>query len=270
LANFPYESVYSLFIAPIYPNIYSLPKWVNINKSIFPDTKCTQIVVWNKPHSIGSTLGLPKFTKYLKSITYIPSKILSIFVGLLLSDAGLSKQKKSINARLGFKQSIIHFSFFWTTFNKLSHYCSSIPYTDNGRIKGKLYFGIRFDTRAYPCFTTLFNMFYSYNSITNKWVKIVPLDIYNLLTPEALAYWIMGDGAGNKWKGLYLCTDSFSNYDVNRLINVLLIRYNIRSNFVIVSGKARIYIPSTESNKLINLVKDYIHPSMQYKILGKI
>ena len=74
------------------------------------------------------------------------------------------------------------------------------------------------DTKAYPCLTIWFNMFYSYNSVTNKWVKIVPLDIYNLLTPEALAYWIMG--AGNNWKGLYLCTESFSNYDVNRLINV--------------------------------------------------
>ena len=71
MANFPYESVYSLFIAPIYQNISSLPKWVNINKSIFTETKCTQIVVWNKPNTIRSTLGLPKFTKYLKSITIL-------------------------------------------------------------------------------------------------------------------------------------------------------------------------------------------------------
>jgi hypothetical protein len=32
----------------------------------------------------------------------------------------------------------------------------------------------------------------------------VPLDIYNLLTPMALAYWIMGDGSGNGSKGLYI------------------------------------------------------------------
>ena len=55
----------------------------------------------------------------------------------------------------------------------------------------------------------------------------------------------MGDGLGNVWKGLYLCTDSFTNYDIVKLMNVLLIRYNIKSSLVVLSGKSRIYIPST-------------------------
>ena len=187
---------------------------------------------------------------------------MSVLVGLLLSDAGLSKQKNSKNARLGFKQSMIHFPFLWSTFTILSHYCGTLPYPDNAKIKNKKYYGIRMDSRAYTCLTLLYDQFYQ-----NK-VKIVPLDIYNLLTPLALAYWIMGDGLGNAWKGLYLCTDSFSNYDIVRLMNVLLIRYNIISRLVTVSGKSRIYISSTESTKISNLVLDYIHPSMQYKILG--
>lgn len=98
--------------------------------------------------------------------------------------------------------------------------------------------------------------------------KLVPLDIYNLLTPIALTFWIMGDGLGNFWKGLYLCTDSFSNYDIVRLMKVLLIRYNINSSLVTVLGKSRIYIPSTESNKISKLVVGYIHPTMLYKLLG--
>ena len=67
----------------------------------------------------------------------------------------------------------------------------------------------------------------------------------------------MGDGNGKAWKGLYLCTDSFSNYDIVRLMNVLLIRYNINSSLVQTSGKSRIYIASpygTESIKITNLV----------------
>jgi hypothetical protein len=124
------------------------------------------------------------------------------------------------------------------------------------------------ETRAYPCFTILYNMFYSYDLNKKKYIKIVPLDIYNLLTPVALAYWIMGDGLGNIWKGLYLCTDSFTDYDIVRLMNVLLIKYNIKSNLVKISNKSRIYIPSSESNKISNLVSNYIHSSMKYKILG--
>jgi hypothetical protein len=79
----------------------------------------------------------------------------------------------------------------------------------------------------------------------------------------------MGDGTGNAWRGLYLCTDSFSNYDIIRLMNVMLIRYGIESNFVFVSGKPRIYITSSPNNKVYKLVINYIHASMLYKIIGQ-
>jgi LAGLIDADG DNA endonuclease family len=73
----------------------------------------------------------------------------------------------------------------------LSHFCSSIPYHDNYKLKDKIYYGIRMETRAYSCLTELFELFYS--PITQSeskisYKKIVPLDIYNLLTPMALAY----------------------------------------------------------------------------------
>lgn len=84
-------------------------------------------------------MSLAKLTNYIRDITYIPTFHLSILVGLLLSDAGLSKQKKSKNARLGFKQSMIHFPFLWSTFMLLSHYCSFIPYRDNTKLKDKIY-----------------------------------------------------------------------------------------------------------------------------------
>lgn len=259
------------FILPVLPKVLDLPKWIKIDKSIFPKTSSTSIVIWNNHPTLGSTLGLAKLTNYIRDITYIPTFHLSILVGLLLSDAGLSKQRNSKNARLGFKQSMIHFPFLWSTFMLLSHFCSSIPYIDNAKLKGKLYYGIRMDTRAYSCLTNLHELFYI--PITQpdgkiSYKKIVPLDIYNLLTPIALAYWIMGDGYGNAWKGLYLCTDSFSNYDIVRLMNVLLIRYNIHSSLVQISDKSRIYIASTESAKITNLVLEYIHPSMLYKVLG--
>lgn len=128
-----------------------------------------------------------------------------MLLGLLLSEAGLSKQAKSKNARLALKQSMIHFPFLFSTFNILSHFCSSVPYSDHALLKSRQYYGIRLESRAYSCVTSLYNIFY------NDKVKIVPADIYNLLTPLAFAYWIMGDGLGNFYKELYLCTDSFTN-----------------------------------------------------------
>lgn len=94
-----------MFIIPISTSAISsvLPRWININNSIFPKTSSTSIVIWNdySSHTIESTLGLPKFTKYIRGLSYIPSYHLSVLVGLLLSDAGLSKQKKIYKCQNG-------------------------------------------------------------------------------------------------------------------------------------------------------------------------
>lgn len=97
-------------------------------------------------------------------------------------------------------------------------------------------------------------------------VKIVPEDIYNLLTPVALAHLIMGDGVA-KQHGLILCTDSYNIVDIVRLINVLMIRYNldctIRSH---TSDQLRIYIREHSMPILRELVKNHMDKSMLYKI----
>ena len=88
--------------------------------------------------------------------------------------------------------------------------------------KDKIDFALFFRTRGLPCFSELRSLFY-----VDK-VKKIPSDIYNLLTPAALAHLIMGDGSA-KHIGLIICTDSYELVDVVRLMNVLLIRYNIDS-----------------------------------------
>jgi hypothetical protein len=56
-------------------------------------------------------------------------------------------------------------------------------------------------------------------------VKVIPENIYELLSPVALAHLIMGDGTASLY-GLVLCTNSFSLPDV-RLMNVLMICYGL-------------------------------------------
>ena len=55
----------------------------------------------------------------------------------------------------------------------------------------------------------------------------MPLDL-TLLTPLALAHWIMQDGAKASSKGLYLCTDSFTLEDTQRLSLFLNKTYNLK------------------------------------------
>ena len=54
----------------------------------------------------------------------------------------------------------------------------------------------------------------------------MPHNIYELLTPVALAHLIMGDGSAWAY-ALLICTDSFSIPDAVRLMNVLIVRYEL-------------------------------------------
>ena len=89
---------------------------------------------------------------------------------------------KTGNTRLSFKQSFKTFEYFFNVFNKLSHYCSSYPYITRTNIKGNKFYGICIYTRSYPCLTEFYNMFYV------KKIKIVPLNLYELIDYEFLAY----------------------------------------------------------------------------------
>jgi len=115
-------------------------------------------------------------------------------------------------------------------------------------------------TRSLPCFSELQSLFY-----LNK-VKVIPNNIYELLTPVALAHWIMGDGSRDKSFGLVLCTDSFSIEDVVRLMNVLIVRYGIDCTIRYNGNYNRIYIRNKSMPLLRTIVSPYMHSSMLYKI----
>ena len=144
----------------------------------------------------------------------------SVVIGILLSDGHLASTKPYENPRLEYKQSSKNFAYLLFVFSILSHYCNVYPYLVKNVRKDKVHSTWALYTRGLPCFNELRSLFY-----INK-VKRVQEDIYNLLTPVALAHLIMGDGSA-KQHGLILCVDSYNIVDVVRLINVLFIRYNL-------------------------------------------
>jgi hypothetical protein len=171
--------------------------------------------------------------------------------------------EKSLNARLGLKQSLAQSSYVLFVFNQLSHYCASAPSLTSSTRAGKRFYGVQFFTRALPCFTELNSLFYH-----NK-IKVVPVNIYELLTPVALAHMIMGDGEA-RTSGLVLCTNSFTVKDVVRLMNVLIIRYRIECVLRLKKQNKKteylIYIRQNSMPLLRSIVVSYMHPSMYYKI----
>jgi hypothetical protein len=92
---------------------------------------------------------------------------------------------------------------------------------EEGCRKGVPFFALILRTPCLPFLTDLYNLFYI------NGIKGIPAEyIYDLLTPIALAHWIIGDGTWTD-PGTLLCTNSFTFPDVVCLMNVLVIRYGL-------------------------------------------
>lgn len=228
----------------------------------FRDASTKSIVVFGT--NLTSTVGI-KFSRTQLAMVRLASYQYNVVIGLLLSDGWLIiASKRSKNARLGFKQSLDHASYVLFVFNILSHYCSSSPRLTTGIRAGNRLYGLEFFSRSMPCITELWSLFYPAG------VKIVPHNIYELLTPIALAHLIMGDGSVQR-HGLIICTNSYSLEDVVRLMNVLMIRYRFDCNLRLKTRQNNkiehtIYISQSSMPLLRTIVTPYSHPSMLYKL----
>lgn len=115
-----------------------------------------------------------------------------------------------------------------------------------------------------PCFSELYDIFYV------NGVKVVTENIYELLTPVAFAHLIQGVACAGKFKskGICLCTDSYIIQDVVRLMNVLIIRNELKCTLHKANnGKGYIiYISRSSVGKVTEIVLPHLIPSMYYKV----
>jgi hypothetical protein len=139
-------------------------------------------------------------------------------------------------------------------------------------VKNNIVTHYRFWSKNLPELTILHNNWYIRSAELNKFIKIVPSNIANLLTSLSLALWIMDDGY---WANgsLYLCTDNFTLEEVELLILTLNNNFGLLSgqNKRIKSNKEicwRIRLSSKTENisKLRSLVIPHFIPSMLYKV----
>ena len=219
----------------------------------------TNLVIWGE--NLPSSVGNKRLTKVERDMVKLPPFQHSVIIGLLLSDGWLTfGSSLHKNARLGFKQSLSNSEYVLFVFNILSHYCSSYPIFIEGTRAGNKYYALQFLTTSLPCITKLHPVFYTYKE------KRIPYNIYELLTPVALAHVIMGDGVAKEF-GLILCTDSYILVDVIRLMNVLMIRYRLECTLRYHRPThPRIYIRQRSMPIIRELVKPYIARYMLYKI----
>lgn len=97
-------------------------------------------------------------------------------------------------------------------------------------------------------------------------------NMFELLTPKALAYWIMDDGQrpsernGKVYQGVTICTDNFLKEEVEILKNVQETKYNLKVTLHKKGNNYRLYISKTSMIELVALVEIFMIPTMLYKI----
>lgn len=203
-------------------------------------------------------------TKEERLLFSLSSDIKNILVGLLLGDLHARKQKRSVNAALCFEQGLLHKDYLEHLFELFSDYCISEPKITN-RLPdirtGKIYTRVTFSTRSLPCFNELYDLFYTEGK------KVIPKNIYDLLTPIGLAYLICDDGTfARKNKTVILCTNSFLESEVCSLMAVLSNKFGLNCYKYNHGNGFRIAIRKSSLVQIQELVRSHVHNTMLYKI----
>lgn len=182
------------------------------------------------------------------------AEIQNMFDGLLLGDAWIECDGKS-EGRLAITQCDAHLD--WLVSIKK---CLDFYNIKNTLIKTKNR-GWLLRTGKYVNFTQLRQEWYPDGK------KIVPKKLQ--LTSITLAHWIWGDGTlTNSGYTYSLCTDGFSETDVDLLIELLQKDLDIVASKYLKEGKYwRINVyRKCERIKILNYIQDFCPPCFQYKL----
>ena len=101
--------------------------------------------------------------------------------------------------------------------------------------------------------------------------KFLPDNLQELLTPRALAYWVMDDGTKAE-NTLRICTGGFTLEEHIFLQKILDNKFNIKTNIQGLDSKTKqlqLYIQQKSYLEFKKLIKPYVLPSMYYKLEGK-
>ena len=178
----------------------------------------------------------------------------SLIIGTMLGDGYLRIIPGRSDAFLEVNHSFSQKQYVDWKFEKLKNICNSEPKTRKGNGSRIAY---RFYTKQYPELTAFYNNFYK------NGYKIVPNNLK--LDAVALSVWFMDDGSKCGNSNFYLNTQQFDKNYQMKLLNYLE-KLDLRANLNRDKNYYRVRFFSSSINKLKELLKENLIPSMYYKI----
>lgn len=208
------------------------------------------------------------------SVLPLPKNIMDPLIGNLLGDGHLGYNNKNKEGKytgnVWYSMTLKSKEYTYYLWGQIySPICTAtLPFPWPSPKTGKPATQYNFHTRSLPILTEMHSLWYVWNKTLNKYIKIVPLNIGNLISPIGLAHWIMDDGYWSEGC-VFLCTDSFTSTEIDLLICVL------QSKFGLLATKQRrikgnkevcwrIRFSKANGNilKLRSLVQSYFIPTM--------
>jgi hypothetical protein len=203
----------------------------------------------------------------------LPISIFKIAVGQLLRDAHADKSSPTSNTRLSWSFGSSYKLYRDFIADNFKNYCgtgvkSVIVWAKKDNIN---YVNYRLKTLSLPRFNKLHNIFYILDN-NNKYIKIVPPQIMDIMCPIVLAHLIIGDGGFDKNRNrVRIFTYSFTYLDCLLLAkSISVIDINTK---VIFDRKSKLGVDQyvltigrSELSKLRNMVLPYICKSILYRM----
>lgn len=209
----------------------------------------------------------PKF-KYnvnisLGELTYEEEQVL---IGTVLGDGSLSKWSKDSKVggtRCSITHGFLQKNYLFWKYEKLKRFCNSKPKYSKRyhKIKKKFYENYSFQLRSDTSLNKYRDLFYKNN------IKTITLQLLEKIDPLALAVWFMDDGARGTMGGYYLCTNCFSEIELNLIIDYFKSKWNLDCTIHNNKDNRRVlYINKKSGIVFKSLIEEYIHPDLKYKL----
>jgi len=179
----------------------------------------------------------------------------SLVIGTILGDGYVRIIPRRKNAFLEVNHSINQRLYVDWKYQMLQSIVKSEPKLRKGNGKRIAY---RFFTQCIPEITNLFHYFYQEKR------KMIPNNL--LIDSLSLAVWFMDDGS-RSGGSFYLNTQQFSMHDQKILQNILLKQFDIHSGLNRDKEYWRIRVLTADAQKFCSIVRPYIIPSMEYKLV---
>lgn len=242
-------------------------KWCNIENIIFLNSQLPIISkTIDKNINNNSNNNITSFKVGPHNID-----VISIIIGSTLGDTHLEKRSNGIGTRIKFVQSNknVEYLMWYHKFFSDRGYCNSkIPVLKTRiRKNGENTFEYSINSYTYASFNWIHEMFYTFDEERNKYIKIVPKNLEEFLTPQALAVWFMDDGSKSR-ESARIATNNFTIDEIEKLCLILENKYNIKTS-VQSNGKSKghiLYIYKNSMENFSKIVKPFMLPSLYYKL----